>query len=158
MIIQKDGYILDVDIAKTKAYYESNTLCDCNEDRNFYAQVRDRFPKLTALLYEFGIPIDRPDEIGSVALEDEIDYLFAAYTVVGRIVEPGEYEIDLFDGNLFLNIVISNEYFPNEQKTREYFTIAVYNIKLPWVLDEQFPGSEKPQPTIFSKIKRLFKP
>lgn len=156
MIIQNDGYIFDVDIAKTKAYYESNTLCDCNEDRNFYAQVRDKFPKLTALLDEFGIPIDCPDEISSVALVDEIEYIFAAYTVVGRIVESGEHEIGLFDGNMFLNIVISNQHFPNEQKTREYFTIAVHNIKLPWVLDEPFPELEKSQPTVFTKIKRFF--
>lgn len=157
MIIRKDDYILDVDVAETRAYYQRNTLCACNEDRNFYAQARDRFPKLTALLEEFGIPIDRPDEIGSVALEDEIDYLFVAYSVVGKIVELGEYEIDLFDGNLFLNIVIGNEYFPSEQNTREYFTIAVYNIQLPWVLDEPYPESEKPKPGLFSKIKKFFK-
>lgn len=156
MIIQKDNYILDVDVKKTKDYYANNTLFDCDEDRNFYAQVRDRFPKLTVLLDEFGVAIDRPDEIGSLALEDDIDYLFVAYTVVGRIVEHGEYEIDLFDGNLFLNLVISNVYFPNEQKTSEYFTIVIYNIRLPWVLDEPFPAQEKTRLSILAKIKKWF--
>ena len=157
MIIQKDGFRFDVDIEATKAYYAGNTLCDCNEDRNFYAQARNQFPALTALLSEFGVSIDRPDEIGSTALEDEIDYHFVAYSVVGKIVETTGYEIDLFDGNMFLNLVISNRYFPNEQKTKEYFTIAIYNIKLPWILDEPYPEIPKPTQSIFSKIKRIFK-
>ena len=78
------------------------------------------------------------------------------YDIIIKLETTG-YEIDLFDGNMFLNLLISNRYFPNEQKTKEYFTIAIYNIKLPWILDEPYPEIPKPTQSIFTKIKRIFK-
>ena len=158
MIIQKNGYVLDVDIDATCQYSESHTLCDCNEDRNLYAQIRERFPKLTVFLSELGLLIDRPDEIGSIAMDDYIDYLFVSYTVIGDILESDKYEIDMFDGELFLNIVIDNWYVPNEQKTDRYFTVTVYGIDLPWVLDEPFPESATPKKmfSLVERIKKLF--
>ena len=157
MIIQKEGYVLDVDIEATRQYSENHSLCDCDEDRNLYAQIRERFPKLTVFLSELGLLIDRPDEIGSIAMDDYIDYLFVSYTVIGDILESDKYEIDMFDGELFLNIVIDNWYVPNEQKTDRYFTVTVYGIDLPWVLDEPFPESvtSKKMFSLFERIKKL---
>ena len=156
MIIRKDDFVLEVDIDSTARYSKEHALCDCNEDRNFYAQVRERFPKLTAFLAELGVEIDRPDETGSHAMEDYIDYHFVAYTVVGDIVELGKYEIDLFDGGRFLNIVIDHWYVPNEQQTNRYFTVTVYNIQLPWVLDEPFPETPTSH-SLWQKIKDFFR-
>ena len=146
---------MDVDISETRAYYNCNSLCQCSEDCNFYVQARNMFPKLTSWLDELGIPIDRPDEIGSIPLEDTIHYHFAAYSVVGKLAEPGEYTIELLDGNALLKIVISNQYFPNDQKTGNYFTGAVCNIRLPWVLEEPFPKQEK-HSSFLSRVKKLF--
>lgn len=158
MIIQKYGYILDVDIEATRRYSEKHSLCDCNEDRNLYAQIQEKFPKLTAFLAELGLLIDRPDETGSCAMDDHIDYHFVSYTVIGNILESDKYEIDMFDGEQFLNIVIDNWYVPNEQKTDRYFTVTVYGIDLPWVLDEPFPDSATSKKTfsLFERIKKLF--
>ena len=116
MIILKDGYVLDVDVEGTLEYSKEHSLCDCNEDRNLYAQIQGKFPKLSAFLAELGLLIDRPDETGSCAVNDYIDYHFISYTVIGNILESDKYEIDMFDGGLFLNIVIDNWYIPNEQK------------------------------------------
>lgn len=150
MIIQIDDYTVDVDLDATKAYSQTHCLCDCQDDRNFYAQARERFPKLTQFLSRFGLMIERPDEIGSYAEEGEINYHFVAYTVVGKVLKSGRYEIDMFDGNTPLNIVINDWGVPNEQNTTEYFTVTVYNIHLPWVLDEQYPeeGIQKTQSLI----------
>ena len=158
MIIQKYGYILDVDIEATRRYSENHSLCDCNEDRNLYAQIQKKFPKLTAFLAELGLLIDRPDETGSCAMDGHIDYHFVSYTVIGNILESDKYEIDMFDGEQFLNIVIDNWYVPNEQKTDRYFTVTVYGIDLPWVLDEPFPDSATSKKTfsLFERIKKLF--
>ncbi len=155
MIIQKDNYIFDVDIEATKSYSLNHSLCDCNEDRNFYIQAKDKFPKLTEFLSDFGILIERPDETASVPLNNEIQYLFTAYTVIGKIANSPKCEFDLFDGELSLHIVIDNEYIPNEQTTDEYFTINIYNICLPWVLDEPFPFDN--HIPLSSKIKKLLK-
>lgn len=158
MIIQKDRYILDVDVEETHKYSKEHSFCDCDEDRNLYAQIRWKFPKLTAFLAELGLLIDRPDETGSCATDDYIDYHFVSYTVIGNILESDKYEIDMFDGDLFLNIVIDNWYVPNEQKTDRYFTVTVYGINLPWVLDEPFPESATSGKVIslFERIKKLF--
>lgn len=158
MIIQKDRYVLDVDIEATRKYSQAHSLCNCDEDRNLYAQVRSKFPELTTFLAELGLLIDRPDETGSCSMDDYIDYHFVAYTVIGNILESDKYEIDMFDGGLFLNIVIDNWYIPNEQKTDRYFTVTVYGIDLPWVLDEPFPKSTIPNmgASIIERIKKLF--
>ena len=155
MNIQKNNYIFDVDIEATKIYSLNHSLCECSEDRNFYIQAKDKFPKLTEFLSDFGILIERPDETASVPLNNEIQYLFTAYTVIGKIVNSPKCEFDLFDGELSLHIVIDNEYIPNEQTTDEYFTINIYNICLPWVLDEPFPFDNPI--SLSSKIKKLLK-
>ncbi|MBR2875725.1 MAG: hypothetical protein IKC01_01155 [Clostridia bacterium] len=157
MIVKVEGYIFDVDIESSKAYSQEHSLCQCDEDRNFYVQARKEFPKLSTLLEKFGIMIDRPDEIRSIAMDGYIDYNFVSYTVVGEIKEASGYEIDLFDGEHFLNIAINDIGVPNEQKTDRYFTITVYNIQLPWVLDEPFPQSASLHRfSVFGKLKELF--
>lgn len=158
MIIKKDGYVLNVDVEATRQYSENHSPCDCNEDRNLYAQIQEKFPKLTAFLAELGLLIERPDETGSCAMDGYIDYHFVSYTVIGNILESDKYEIDMFDGELFLNIVIDNWYVPNEQKTDRYFTVTVYGIDLPWVLDEPFPESDarKKMFSLVEQIKKLF--
>ena len=157
MMIRKDDIVLDVDVEGTLQYSKEHLLCDCNEDRNLYAQIRDKFPKLEVFLAELGLLIDRPDETGSSAVDDYIDYHFVSYTVIGNIIESGKYEIDMFDGGLHLSIVIDNWYVPNEQKTDRYFTVTVYNIKLPWVLNEPFPGTATFTSLFLRKIKRVFR-
>lgn len=101
--------------------------------------------------------IDRPDETGFCAVEDHIDYHFVSYTVIGSILELGKYEIDMFDGEKPLQIVIDNSYIPNEQNTAQHFTVTVYGIDLPWILDEPFPQkchTEK-KSSLLEKIKRI---
>ena len=155
MIIQKQDCKMDIDVEKTKEYYKTHSLCDCPSCRNYYAQVKDRFPLLDKFLLELGVSIDRPDEMGCVELQNEIQYLFASYTVCGKILELDKYKIDLNDGGLFLNIVIGDYFVPNEQKT-DYFVVAVYNIVLPWVLNEPFPEAVSIKKRFIDKIKAIF--
>ena len=139
MILQKnDGQFL-VDLEKTKAYYQSHSLCDCQACRNFYQQASAVFPKLKAFLADFGVDLEKPDEIawGYLSPEGKIDYLFVACTVRGEILRQDFYETDLQD-SLFLSIVIDKGYVPNEQEGEDYFVISVCNIVLPWVLEEPF--------------------
>ena len=159
MIIRKHGYTLDVEVEDTLQYSKQHTLCDCDECRNLYTQIADKFPKLKEFLAELGLLIERPDETGSCAVEDYIDYHFVSYTVIGKILESDKYEIDMFDGGLFLNIVIDNWYVPNEQKTDKYFTVTIYGIDLPWVLDEPFPenGIHTKEFSLFERMKKLFR-
>ncbi|MBQ7115260.1 MAG: hypothetical protein IJN94_02455 [Clostridia bacterium] len=158
MIVRKNGFVLDVDIESTIKYSHEHSLCDCDEDRNFYVQSKEKFPQLAEFLSELGLLIDRPDEIGSCAEEDYIDYHFVSYTVVGEILEVDKYEIDMFDGGLFLHVVIDNWYVPNEQETDRYFTVTVFNIRLPWVSEAPFPKecATVKSCSVVDKIKKRF--
>lgn len=159
MIIRKHGFILDVDLEETLKYSQEHSLYDCNEDRNLYAQIAEKFPKLKEFLADLGLVIERPDEIGSCAVRDYIDYHFVSYTVIGEILESDIHEIHMYDGGLFLNIVIDNWYVPNQQKTDRYFTVTVHNIELPWVLNEPFPELSKSENLnlLLKKLKKLFR-
>lgn len=155
MIIQKQGYRLDVDVEKNVEYSEKLTLCDCPPCRNFYAQADHALPVLKEFLAELGVDVSRPDESGWYEEGEEIVYSFVAYTAVGKILDFDEHEIDLRDGDRFLSIVINENSVPNEQ-TEEYFVINVYGITLPWVLDEPLPEPET-KPSLKKRIAELWR-
>ncbi len=152
--IQKDEYVFFVDVKKTKEYYKKHSVCDCIYCRNYYTQIKNKFPKFNSFLSEFGIDISKPDEITSVEMDYYIDYISVDYTVCGNVESMGEYEIDIYD-DLFLSIVITNGFASPNEQTGEYFTISVMQIKLPWVLEDTFPKpiTEK----IISKSKKIWK-
>lgn len=156
MLIQKQDYILDIDIEETRDYYKNNSLCECTDCKNFYLQAQDKFPLLTKFLDDLGVYISRPDELSANNINNEIDYNFISYTIAGKIIQSDKYEIDMMDGGMFLNIVINNSYIPNEQRTDEYFTVTVYGVRLPYILQEPYSGSFKKK-NIIERIKRIFK-
>lgn len=157
MVIQIQNCKLDVDATQTKEYYASHALCDCSLCRNYYAQVAAKYPALAALLSPLGVDISRPDELGGIEMDEKIQYVFAAYTVVGKLPSPDGCEIELSDGGTTLRVVIEGTYVPNEQKG-DFFTVTVYNVILPWVLDEPFPEKLPLTKRILEKIRTyLFK-
>lgn len=135
--IQKADYVFSVDTEKTKKYYEIHTLCNCAYCRNFYAQAKDKFPKLSAFLSEFGVDIAKPDETLSVETDNAIDYISIDYTVCGSIASTG-HNFEMND-HFPLSVVITNGFASPNEQTERYFTISVENIKLPWELDEPRP-------------------
>lgn len=151
--IQKDEYIFEVDVEKTKSYYETHSLCECDGCENYYAQIKGKLPKLEAFFAEFGIDISKPDEIFSVESDNEIIYINVDYTVSGKVVRMGEYEIDIQD-DMFISLVITEGFASPNEQTSDYFTISVYNIALPWVLDKPFP---QPSSVKLTKRENIFK-
>jgi len=103
-----------------------------------------------------GVAVDRPDEVGSIEGENEIRYLFASYTVCGKIPLEGKHKIALDDGGLSLEIVMGDGFVPNEQ-TAEYFVVTVYHIVLPWGLAEPFPAPGRPRERRLGKSKAFFR-
>lgn len=136
--IKNGVYVFSVDTEKTKKYYETNSLCDCVCCRNYYAQIKNKLPKLNDFLCEFGVDISKPDEIMSLEMDDYIDYINVDYTVCGSIESIGQDEINICD-NLFLSIDVTDGFVSPNGQTEKYFTLSVMKIKLPWVLDEPFP-------------------
>ncbi len=155
MQIKKDDYIFSVDVEKTKEYYKTISLCECDYCQYLHQHIRERFPELAIFLDEFGIDITKPDEASPIELDGEYQYTFVGYTVCGEILKSGEYEIDLCDG-LFLSISVDDKFsFPNQQSGK-YFSLSVFGIALPNASAKGI--SEKPHPISFrSKFKNLFK-
>lgn len=156
--IKKDDYIFAVDIEKTEEYYKTHSLCDCVYCRNYYAQIKDKFSRLNDFFSEFGVDISKPDEIESFETDNCIDYIYVDYTVCGDTEQTGKNQIVIYDNSQLIITITNGFASPNEQ-TGEYFTITVMGIKLPWVLDEPFPGPKKKK--ALSKgtclLKKLFK-
>ena len=152
--IEIDDWKFSVDIEKTKEYYKTHSLCECAYCRNFYSQIDEKLPKLKEFLEEFGVDISKPDEISSFTYENEIDYSTVYYTVCGEIVESSKYEIDIYE-NLFLSIVVNDEFAPPNEQTGQYFTFSVFQIRLPWVLDEPLHPTVKDR--IFDKFHAFLK-
>lgn len=150
--INIDEYAFSVNIEKTTEYYKTHALCDCTNCRNFYAQAREKLPKLSEFLAQFGVDISRPDETWSVEEDNGVNYITTDYTVCGRVEKMGKYEIDLHDEQ-FLSVVVTDGFTSPNEQTGEYFTLSVDNISLPWVLNEPFP--EPTKATAASKLKRF---
>ena len=55
--IEKDEYVFSVDVEKTQEYYRTHSICDCAYCRNYYAQIKNKLPKLNDFLSEFGVDI-----------------------------------------------------------------------------------------------------
>lgn len=133
LTIKKDKTVFSVDIEKTKNYYKTHSLCECDHCRNYYAQIKNNFSELDSFLSEFGVDISKPDEISSIETDGYIDYLTVYYSVCGKIESQDAYKIDLLN-KTSLRITISEEYAPNEQEG-DFFMISVMGIKLPFVLE-----------------------
>lgn len=155
MLVKTADYVLDVDVEATKEYYANSHPCDCPNCRNFYAQIKDRFPELLRFLAGFGVDAQRADEMAPVEVAADVDYLWVGYTVVGQIKQETEIRFPLTDGESVLEITIDNSYIPNEHTADNYFTITVYGIYLPWVLDEPFEEF-KPKASLLQRFKRIF--
>ncbi len=135
MTIDINSKKLDIDLEKTREYSSAHSLCDCLDCRNFYAQIKDKYPRLTEFLAQLGLDAARPDETSCIDAVDNIaDYLEVWYTVCGKIIETDGEEIYI-DDSTALSIVIEERYVPNEQPNDDYFTVTVYGIELPYILD-----------------------
>lgn len=151
---EKDGHVFCVDIEKSREYYKTHSLCECAYCRNYYAQIKDKLPKLGEFLDGFGVDVSKPDEIMSFETDNGINYINVDYTVCGTVEVMGKYEIDIYD-SLFLSIVITDGFASPNEQTGKYFTVSVMGIELPWVLDE--PLAEPIAEKLPTKIKGFFR-
>ncbi len=119
------------DAQMTKAHRtQRNTPCDCQDCRNFYKLTEDN-TELAAFLREFGIDIDRTEEVVSFDADDKLIHHEAYYGVFGRI-EGEEIAFDRFGVKIsFLKGAI----VPSD-RTEEYFWIRIEG-NFPYVLEEK---------------------
>lgn len=155
--MEKDGHKFFVKLNNTIDYYKTqeDMLCDCIGCRNYYTQIKSTFPILDKFLKDFGIDIEKPDEIESIDNDNTIQYIMAGYTVCGTIDTNEEIQFSINDSQPIRVTINQGFCFPNGQADN-YFNIIIDNFSLPYILDEPI-GDFKPKSKILHTIKSLFK-
>ena len=140
MELNKYGGVFSFDKKKTEEYYKNRTeLCDCENCKYFYSHIKGLFPKLDEFLSDFGIDIERPDEVWAVETADKFLVIEAGYTVCGNIIGnvPSDFKKNLLSDFLIddkqkIKIVYAHGFcFPNSQQG-DYFSISVRDFSIPY--------------------------
>ena len=122
---------MNVDIAKTKAYYNSiieTSMCDCAYCRNYRLQVKSAFPKVAEYLYSLGIDIEKPFETSPLEPDENgmLEYCCCQYIAFGTCNSEDHYRID----NVEFRIATS---YPSTGIEQEHFVIELYPVHLKFV-------------------------
>ena len=122
---------MNVDIAKTKAYYNSITetsLCDCAYCRNYRLQVKKAFPKVAEYLYSFGIDIEKPFETSPLEPDENgmLKYCACQYVAFGKSNSDYHHIV----GDVEFRIATS---YPSTGIEQEHFVIELFPVKLKYV-------------------------
>lgn len=76
-----------INLEMTKQLYNNfpkDWICQCENCKLFYSNVKDSFVELANWLKQYNIEIDKPFELSSIELDDgTIEYLEAQYVVIG---------------------------------------------------------------------------
>lgn len=141
MILYLEDWIFDVDLEATAVYSRQELAenCQCTYCRNFYKAIDGHYPELRPFLRQFGLELEAPDRMSPIDYSPErIDY-DPMFIVYGRILQAGNYEMSAGLANMIATAIDMDE------SGRSRFQLDVYEISLPWVLDEPFEGGI-PQP------------
>ena len=122
---------MNVDIAKTKAHYNSITetsLCDCAYCCNYRLQVKLAFPKVAEYLYSLGIDIEKPFETSPLEPDEKnmLEYCCCQYIAFGKCDPEYSYKVD----NVEFRIATS---YPHTGIEEEHFVLELFPIWLKYV-------------------------
>ena len=105
-------------------------------------------------LKEFGVDIEKPDEIEWLNNENKIQYIMAGYTVCGKTEKNEELQLNINDCQPIRVTINQGFCFPNRQADN-YFSIIIDNFSLPYILYEPIYDF-KPKNKILQKLKHFF--
>lgn len=124
--------VLNLDIRKTKSYYEqisNRDLCGCAYCQNYVREIKATYPEIAEYLFSLGIDIEKPFE--TMPLEPDetgyIAYLSSQYIVYG---EPDDF-VKTVIGSVNVNVAGAH---PSTQINEAHFVIEIYPIRLKWVM------------------------
>lgn len=109
MIFEFGRYIIDVNVAKTKAFYDSdlsfptNDVCSCAMCQHFPKAILSSSDMILNFLYSLGInPVKAGEVFGSSDAEQSVDRYSGWYHIVGTILEGRLTSINYDDTNAFV--------------------------------------------------------
>lgn len=132
---------VNFDISVTELYYQNYTdLCQCASCRNFYKNANSVYVDTRKFIEQFGADIAKPIELESVVSDKKrglVEYTLY-YAVYGTIEILDESDIQIGKNSIS---AVPKEVSPNTDISEPYFVFAVYNIWLPWTVDDNINES-----------------
>lgn len=108
-----------VDKNKTIEYYKTYVPCNCDDCKNYIAQIEDKFPHICEYLRSLGVDPLKPFELASVPADEEnkILYLVCMYVVFGECEDE---VVTTIDG---LNLELSEGNHPSTGISEKHFVL-----------------------------------
>ena len=114
---------IEIDMEKTEKFYKDYyDFCNCLYCKFYRENIRKYYPELSSFLSDFAIDILKPYELSIPFLEDDLNYPFAQYLVIGKA--PDKFSKKL--GNISLSIAKS---YQDSDISSPYFVFEVGDIK-----------------------------
>lgn len=117
-----------IDIEKTKAYYKEiglEDLCNCNYCKNYYLQIKEEYPEVSAYLADLGIDIRKPFEL--ISLEPDansmLEYCSCQYIAMGTCETLFEHRI----GDIDIGLA---QVHPSTNIKDTHFILEIYPVYL----------------------------
>jgi hypothetical protein len=122
---------MNVNIGKTQKYYHSigtESLCDCNYCKNYYAQVKASYPEIASYLASLGVDIEKPFELSPLELENGmLEYCACQYIVFGSCPDMYRHKI----GDVEFHVA---SHHPSTEIEEEHFVLEFAPIRLKAIL------------------------
>ena len=116
----------NINIEKTKKYYDGYDSCDCAYCKNFSLKIRKVYPLICEKLESMGIDPAKPFELCPIEFENIIEYS-CQYVVFGECCKQDGEVLTTIDD---INIWINNTHHPNTNILENHFVIEFGPIYL----------------------------
>lgn len=128
---------MNINVEKTKEYYQNDVPCNCLDCRNFFLQIETKYPNLCDYFRSIGVDPKKPLELIPINEGNQLIYLECMYVVIG---ECQENEIVEMDG---IKVTKLQEGYPIVDTKEEYFVVNFGPISLPNLLYHNIEGTKK---------------
>ncbi len=123
---------MKANIEETRRYYQSlpaEALCDCAYCRNYYLQIRGKYPRVSAYLDSMGVDIAKPFETSPLEPDENqmLEYCACQYIVFGRCSDDYRHQIDGVELRLAHSL-------PSAGIPQEHIVLERAPVKLPVIL------------------------
>lgn len=125
--------MMDVNLNRNFEYYQSDKSlpCDCAGCRNFFVQIKEKFPEINEYLLSLNVDICRPLELiwDEIDNDNKIEYWDCQYVVFGNCENDFIKKI----GNIEFNK--NTNCHPSTGISEEHFVLAFGTIVLDKVIE-----------------------
>lgn len=133
------GLDINFDYNFTKEYkFKYESQCDCAYCINYYKTFKEKYPKISKFLEEFGLGIEFPLEIMPLEYDKLANKMvYMSYYPVKGTIDKDESIVNLegIEIRVFKGQDLNNP-CPTPKMEEPYLIIEIFEIMLPWILDE----------------------